>query len=137
MRIYSVYLPPEEDNDLRVQDAVFVKEGFSWPALFFPLLWFLFYKMWLSGAIMAGLFLLTGWAAAQFDITSQNTFLIYAGLVLLFGFEANNLRGRHLGRKGFEYSGSVSGHELMEAEEKFFKDQYEMRQYAEQAAETG
>ena len=137
MRIYSVYLPSAEDNAQRVSEAVFIKEGFSWPALFFPVLWFVFHKMWFVSVMMAGLLALAGWGTAQFDITAQNAFLIHAGLIVLFAFEANNLRGAHLARKGFERSGSVAGHELMEAEEKFFSEQYNAPQHAQPAAETG
>ena len=39
MTVYSVYEPPSEAPDLmqRADRLAFVKEGFSWPALFVPL----------------------------------------------------------------------------------------------------
>ncbi len=46
MRLYSVHAPPEEP--LAPERFVFIKEGFSWPALFLPVIWMLWHRMWLT-----------------------------------------------------------------------------------------
>ncbi len=50
MTVYSVYEPPTQAPDLaeRADRLAFVKEGFSWPALLVPLLWLLYYRMWIE-----------------------------------------------------------------------------------------
>ena len=50
MTVYSVYEPPTEAPNLteRADRLAFVKEGFSWPALFVPLLWLIYYRMWIE-----------------------------------------------------------------------------------------
>ena len=50
MTVYSVYEPDKEAPDLavRADRLAFVKEGFSWPALFLPALWLLYQRMWIE-----------------------------------------------------------------------------------------
>ena len=54
--LYSVYEPPSEAQDLkdRADSLVFVKEGFSWPALFIPGLWLIYRRMWLELVLFLG-----------------------------------------------------------------------------------
>ena len=54
MTVYSVYEPPIEAPDVaeRADRLTFVKEGFSWPALFVPLLWLLYYRMWIEFIVL-------------------------------------------------------------------------------------
>ena len=44
MRLYTVHQNPDP---LSGNDLVFVKEGFCWPAFFFPMLWPLWHRLWL------------------------------------------------------------------------------------------
>ncbi len=55
MRMYSVYFPSEEDMETRLEKAVFIKEGFSWPALFFSWLFLALHRMWIVLVIFAAL----------------------------------------------------------------------------------
>lgn len=48
MTVYTVLEPPPSGDDLRDAERVaFVRDGFSWLALLFPLLWLLWHRMWL------------------------------------------------------------------------------------------
>ena len=69
MTLYSVYEPPSEAQDLedRADSLVFVKEGFSWPALFVPGFWLLYRCMWLELVLFLGLFLVLGWVFGPSD----------------------------------------------------------------------
>ena len=69
MTLYSVYEPPGEAQDLedRADSLVFVKEGFSWPALFVPGFWLLYRCMWLELVLFLGLFLVLGWVFGPSD----------------------------------------------------------------------
>ena len=48
MRTYRIYSHPNRPVPM------VVKVGFSWPAIIFGPLWFLFNKMWLTAAIVVG-----------------------------------------------------------------------------------
>jgi len=60
--LYTVYEPPGEARDLQDQadKLAFIKEGFSWPALFVPGLWLLYQRMWIE--LIAFLFFFAGTA---------------------------------------------------------------------------
>ena len=70
MTLFSVYEPQSEAPDLeeRADSLLFVKEGFSWPALFVPGLWLIYRRMWLELVLFLGLFLVLGWAFGSRDL---------------------------------------------------------------------
>ena len=47
MRYYTVHAPAGE-SEARRSASLFVKDGFSWPAFFVPLLWILWHRLWLT-----------------------------------------------------------------------------------------
>jgi hypothetical protein len=120
--VYSVYEPPSPAPDLalRADRLAFVKEGFSWPAFFVPLLWLIFYRMWVEFILLALVYIalqvvfggavqgqaLAGWASLAISV--------------LFAFEANDLRAASLERRGYRLVGVVTGHGRMDAERSFF-----------------
>jgi hypothetical protein len=120
--VYSVYQPPSEAPGLaeRADRLAFVKEGFSWPALFVPLLWLIYYRMWIELIVLVLLYIalpvvfgtdlrgetLAGWASLA--------------IAVLFGFEANDLRSFSLERRGYRLAGVASGRDRTEAERSFF-----------------
>ena len=63
MRLYTVLAPTGRPDDAPDPlSLVFVKEGFCWPALFFPEIWLIFRRLWLvwsSSSIIAAVALLT------------------------------------------------------------------------------
>ncbi len=123
MTLYSIYEPGDEQSDLaaRADRIAFVKEGFSWPALFFPALWLIYHRMWIELIV-----LLIAFAALQWlYVTSADgrAVLEWAGfaLVLLFAFEANDLRGFALVRRGYQPIGVAMGEDRETAELSFFR----------------
>ncbi len=94
MTVYSVYEPPSEATDLaeRADKLAFVKEGFSWPALLVPLLWLLYYRMWIEFIVLAlvyvALQVVFGTDAQGQALSAWASFAIG----VLFAFEANDLR---------------------------------------------
>jgi hypothetical protein len=120
--VYSVYEPPTQGPDLalRAERLAFVKEGFSWPALFVPILWLLYYLMWVEFVLLALVY-----AALQlaFGTEAQGQTLVgWASLAIavLFAFEANDLRAASLERRGYRLAGVASGRDRTEAERSFF-----------------
>ena len=43
MKIFTAHRPPQASQE----EAVFIKEGFSWPAFFFPVIWLVLKRLWL------------------------------------------------------------------------------------------
>jgi hypothetical protein len=122
MAAYSVYEPPKPAPDLfeRADKLAFVKEGFSWPALFLPLLWLIYHRMWIEFFLLLALY-----AALQaaFGGDPQGEALAAwasLGVGVLFAFEANDLRTAALERRGYRCAGVAIGRDRTEAERAFF-----------------
>lgn len=121
MTVYSVYEPASDaDLDARVAKVAFVKEGIAWLALFVPILWLIYHRMWLELVVYLAIFLslplffgtdpagreMAGWASLA--------------LTVVFAFEANDLRCWALRRRGFAFAGTTFGRDRVEAETRFF-----------------
>lgn len=123
MTVYNVYEPPEgADADVmtRAEKVVFVKEGFNWVALIVPAFWLLFQRMWLELLVL--LVLVTGlqWVLGPEEAGQRVAGLITLGLTVLFAFEANDLRGWALRRRGYRFAAVATGRDRDEAERSFF-----------------
>jgi len=120
--VYSVYEPPTQAPEIveRAERLEFVKEGFSWPAVLVPILWLLYYRMWIEFILLAlvyvALHLAFGTSAA-----GQNLFgWASLAIAVLFAFEANDLRAAALELRGYRLAGVASGRDRIEAERSFF-----------------
>lgn len=104
----------------RADAIAFVKEGFAWLALFFPLLWLLYYRMWIVLAGFVGIIAVmeTGLTATGLvdGVAAWATIL----LTLVFAVQANDLRRWSLARKGYRLFGPVTGPSLAACEARFF-----------------
>jgi hypothetical protein len=121
--VYVVYEPPNPPPDLaeRAERLAFVKEGFSWPALFVPLLWLLYHRMWIEFGLLLALYFALQLAFGA--DTQGQTLAAWAslGIGVLFAFEANDIRAAALERKGFKLAGIASGRGRSDAELSFFR----------------
>ena len=122
MTVYSVYEPPVPAPDLteRADRLAFVKEGFSWPAFLVPLLWLIYYRMWIE---FVALVLVYIGLQLSFDPDSQGHALTVGAsfaIAVLFAFEANDLRAASLERRGYRLAGVASGRDRIDAERSFF-----------------
>lgn len=103
-------------------DVVFVREGFSWWALLFPLLWLAAKGMWIV-LIIAGAAQLLIWAVAETLGFGEAMRLIFGlAINLILGFQGNDLLRWTYARRGFEEVGLVQGDDLEEAEYRFFSE---------------
>ncbi len=104
------------------EQMTFVKEGFCWPALFVPLLWCLYHRLWLVLAIyLVGMVVLSG-VVGGFDLKPGVATALFLGGQALFAAEANDLRRWRLTTRAFEVTGLAYGRNLFEAEMAFFKE---------------
>lgn len=100
--------------------VVMIKEGFSWPAFFFSLVWALWCRLWL---VALGIFLvelgLNGLLTAiGADPPTQAAVSI--GLAAALGLVGNDLKRWTLTRRGYVESGVVAAVDGDAAESRFF-----------------
>lgn len=119
LKLYTVHLKAWSDAPDR--DAVFVREGFCWPAFFFSFVWALWHRMWFVA--LALLALLLGLAAISEVLDIDDGLFEAVGLAasVWIGFEANEWRRAALRRKGYAEAGVVAAPELETAEHRFFE----------------
>lgn len=123
MTVYNVYEPPEGDDAdtmARAEKVSFVKDGFNWVALIVPAFWLLFQRMWLELLVLLVLVTALQWVFGPGEAGRQAAGLVTLGLTVLFAFEANDLRGWALQRRGYRFTGVATGRDRDEAERSFF-----------------
>jgi hypothetical protein len=118
MRSYSVHAPPGEPA--APEKFAFVKEGFSWPALFVPILWILWHRLWLTLVGYIVYVLVLAWIGRL----AGDAYATLIGLLgnILFALEANNIRRLSLENRGWREVGIGLGRDLTEAEMRFFQN---------------
>jgi len=121
--VYTVYEPPgdnEADVVARADKVAFVKDGLSWLAFFVPVLWLIFQRMWLELIVFLVVIAGVSWAFGPDDPGQEIAGWVALALMLLFAFEANDLRGWALRRRGYRFAGVASGRDRYAAERAFF-----------------
>lgn len=102
MRTYTVHVPEGSvrGDPRALEQAHLVRDGFSWGAFAFTVLWFLRHRLWLAALLV--LVGLVGLAFAGRALgLSPFAALIITGLAsLLIGMEASSLRRWTYGRRG-------------------------------------
>ena len=116
MRTYTVHAPPGEPAP---EDYAFVKDGFSWPALFVPVLWILWHRLWLTLVWYVVYVLVLAWIGRLFGDTNAVLVALVGGILL--ALEANNIRRLSLARRGWSEIGGSFGANLDEAEIRFYQ----------------
>jgi hypothetical protein len=116
MRYYSVHAPVDEPDS--PERYIFVKDGFSWPALLVPILWILWHRLWLTLVYYIVFVLVVAWTGRLLGDGAATT-LGAIGLIL-FALEANNIRRLSLESSGWREAGTGFGRNLEEAEARFF-----------------
>ena len=110
MRIYTVHIPAPRPGDEPAvadpaEDAVAVKEGFCWPAVFFSVFWALWHRMWGVALGLAVLLAAVSGFGALAGIDDVTGAALSAGVYILIGGFANDVRRWSLGRRGYRERG--------------------------------
>ena len=122
MAIFMVLLPPgtpraaPRERDL--ERAVFIKDGFSFPAFFLSIPWLLWQRLWL---VLCGFLVLT----IALELAARYSNGPGAGIIsllvtFLFALEANSLRRWTLERRGWRFVAVVEARRRPDAEQRFF-----------------
>ncbi|WP_083239264.1 DUF2628 domain-containing protein [Methyloceanibacter superfactus] len=120
--VYSVYEPVSDDDDIaaRADRVAFVKDGFSWLALIVPALWLLYHRMWIEFIVFMAIIFGLEWAFGAGRQGPEIVGWLSLAVTVLFAFEANDLRGAMLERRGYRFAGVATGRSRQEAERSFF-----------------
>lgn len=121
MTIFTVHAPPKPEGAAAdPAEYVFVKDGFSWPALLIPPIWLIWHRLWLTLLIWVAavvvLSILAGFAGADASTAVIALFAVW------FALEANGLRRWTLERRSYALVGVVEGRRIEDAERRFFAE---------------
>jgi Protein of unknown function (DUF2628) len=122
MSVYTVHQPPlRAADELADTDRfAFVRDGFSWWAFLLTPIWMLRHRLWLVLAVYLLISAVIDVALRALGASAFTIVLVGALISLLAGLEAGALRRFTLSRRGWRNVGVVSGHDVEEAERRFF-----------------
>ena len=116
MAFYSVH----SREGYPAEQALFVREGFSFAAFLFTVVWALWHRMWLAAGILLALSGALALAGNLFGIGDGVIVIAGFAVNLIFGLEARNLQIRSLIERGYRQVGYSHGKNLDEAEIRYF-----------------
>lgn len=121
------YTAHERDSDLtdisaRAEAVVFVKEGFAWLAMLFPIIWLLFHQMWIVLAVFVAIFASVEAGVMSMGLSDEVAMVTSLGMSGILALLANDLRRWSLARRGYRLVELVSGRDSSECEERFFTE---------------
>jgi hypothetical protein len=120
MSLYLIYLRRHGlDPD---QDVAVLKEGFSWPAFFFTIIWAFWCRLWMATIIfiLAQVALYLFFNIIQLNQLSQG--IVFIGLAVMFGYLANEIHQLKLSKEGFELFAIVKGKNKDQALDQFLRN---------------
>ncbi len=123
INIYTVHVAPAADGAFpahRQVEAVFVREGFSWPAFFFQPLWALYHRLWFAALLLLAALALIGLVGQALGLSAPTASLLNLVAALFIGAEANDWRRNAMIRRGYDIRGVVAGESLEDAERRYF-----------------
>ena len=106
MRVYTVHVRSGSSKSDR--DAVLVKEGFCWPALFIGVIWALWHRMWLTAVLFFLAAAIAEGLGEALGLDPVRGGALSLAVALLIGWCANDLRRRSLARRGYQMTGVVA-----------------------------
>ena len=104
-------------------EAQFVRQGFCWPAFFFPALWALANRLWFLAAALLSAQLALAALIAFLVADPATPIVLIASLRLIIGFSANDWRRWFLTRGGLVETAIVAAPDRLAAEHRFFAAQ--------------
>ncbi|QIB34017.1 DUF2628 domain-containing protein [Ancylobacter pratisalsi] len=122
MAIWTVFEPADTEatTQLWAQEIVFLREGFSWSALFLAPLVLLFHRLWLG--FLAYLLIQAALVGTVFALDVDSDALVLLCLThLAVALMLPDLRRGKLALAGFEEAGVVVARRLEEAEQRYFE----------------
>jgi hypothetical protein len=123
LKTYLVFEPADGDGGAAGADrVVFLREKFRWMALFFAPLWVLWHRLWLGFAGWLGAVTAIAITAFAFGLSPEAAAPLLWLPTLVVAFEGTELLRRKLLRAGYEETSVKVGHDLEDAERRFFAE---------------
>jgi hypothetical protein len=101
MRIYTLHEPIDPAGET-VPEPIAVKEGFSWPAFVFSVIWALWHRLWFWALAFVIANVALGWSMTLLGGDQIVQGVASLALALIIGWTANDLRRRILAKRGFD-----------------------------------
>ena len=124
--IFLVFEPKDGlKNTPTLADAervVFLREKFSWPALFFGPFWLAWHRLWLVLLLWIAALFALGMLVASLKLNETAMLAAFAVPSLIIAFEATAIRRRKFLRKGMRDAGVVIAQDIEIAERRFYAD---------------
>lgn len=120
MNIYTIHIKENDPNQL--ENAIFIKEGFSWMGSVLHVFWTLYHKLWLVSFILFAIEAILAFLQIKGYLSEGVTEALKIGLLLLIGAHFNDLYRANLARKGYVLYGVVSGKNEDDAQYKFMSE---------------
>lgn len=123
MKTFLVFEPANGARNSETADKiVFLREKFSWPALFFTPLWLLWHTLWLGFVLWLVAMVAIAVLTQLLGLHPGATVLLLLLPNLIIAFESTELRRRKLLRKGYVDAGVAVAENLEDAERRFFEE---------------
>ena len=118
MKLYSVLI--KKNNSEKIEDLIFVKEGFSFAAFFFSNLWFLYHRMWREFFLL----ILVNFIFAYFFtlLSDFDKIFLQIAFVFIVALNANHWLCEYLKKKNYQFVGLVFGADLTNAKIRFLNN---------------
>lgn len=117
MANFYVLTPPVPTNPEK--DTLFIRDGFSWLAFFFPLPWLLLKRMWWVAGLAVIFYLVSVIIAEQWGLDGMPVAFSFT-LSLWTSLEGGHVRAKILERGGWDLKAVIAADDLDEAEEIYF-----------------
>ena len=120
MNTYCIYLPPNGTRDTDKTNAKFLVDGKSLFAVLAPPLWLIWYRMWWGLVIYLALLAIL----ALLFFTPLREAVLYLSAIpgIYLMLEGNELLRQKHERQGWRFVGVVQGHDIGEAELRYFEN---------------
>jgi hypothetical protein len=122
----TIYMVQVRGRGRADEDVVLVKDGFSWPAFFFTLIWALWHRLWFFALIIAASGVAIGFASEMLNLDPLTDAAVGFAWSVLIGFEANDARRRALARRDYDVEDVVLAINLAQAEHRFFQKHHHL-----------
>lgn len=116
MMVYTVHIKPY--SFAADGDAVFVKEGFCWPAAVIPIFWAAYRRLWRWLLILVLAEVALSFVGREIDFLFQLPLAI--AFFVFVGCSGNDWRRAGLSRRGYALADIVVAKNLMAAERRYF-----------------
>jgi len=121
---FTIYEPPNPPADRieRAERLVFIRDGFSFPALLFGPFWLLFNRLWAVFALYMVVAFATSVTLEWMKVVPFWTSVAGIALNFIVALEADSIRRWSLERNGYRLIGTVVGRSMAECERRFFEN---------------